>query len=249
MLSWRDLVRLAWRCLFVQMSWNFKGFQNLGRLWVLSPFLRRWHHDRMDLPFCSRYGSYFNTNVFLLPTVLAATLALEEKDREGQSVPLDGVAFGQAVMAPVAAVGDALFWGGLRPLIVLGAVVLAWFGYTWSPWLALLLFVLLTTYVRLYGVFKGYALGPQVVGLIQQFRLAGCAVVLKQMSLVVLGSFAALLADALVAEPAVALSGPLLVGLVAALTLAWGLCCCRRVVATVLLWWCAVAVAMATAML
>jgi PTS system mannose-specific IID component len=117
---------------------------------------------------------------------------LHEKQEQGEYVVIGADEFTAAVMAPVAAVGDALFWGGLRPLAALTAVILTLLGLVWAPLAVVLLFTLPTTLVRLGGSILGYVRGAQVVALIQQLHLANFAVRVKQFSMVLLGVIAAL---------------------------------------------------------
>jgi len=136
--------------------------------------------------------TYFNTNTFCAPTVFAAQLALREKQARGEYVVIGADEFAAAVMAPVAAVGDALFWGGLRPLAALAAVILALLGFLWAPLAVVLLFTLPCVVVRIAGSFLGYVRGAQVVAMIQQLHLANLAVRIKQINVVLLGVIAAL---------------------------------------------------------
>jgi len=136
--------------------------------------------------------SYFNTNTFCAPTVFAAQLSLHEKEMRGEYVVIGADDFAAAVMAPVAAVGDALFWSGLRPLAVLMAIILALLGFICAPLAILVLFTLPTGIVRLGGSLLGYVRGAQVVALIQQFHLANLAVRIKQVNVLLLGVTSAL---------------------------------------------------------
>ncbi|MFA5700272.1 MAG: PTS system mannose/fructose/sorbose family transporter subunit IID [Desulfuromonas sp.] len=193
----KSIFKLNVRCMLLQSSWNFRVFQGLGSLWIMQPFLHNIHRadvksvpgERLSAP---QRLKYFNTNTFCAPCVLAAQLALQEKQARGEYVVIRAEDFPTAVMAPVAAVGDALFWGGLRPLAALVAIILALLGYVWAPVAVLLLFTLPTIIVRIGGSVVGYLQGAQVVALIQQLHLANLAVQIKQINVVLLGVVAAL---------------------------------------------------------
>jgi PTS system mannose-specific IID component len=192
----KKLLRLNLRCLFLQLCWNFRVFQGIGSTWIMLPWRQNEvcppaENSRAPESSAGRIG-YFNTNVFCAPTVLAAQLSLHEKQEQGEYVVIGADEFTAAVMAPVAAVGDALFWGGLRPLAALTAVILTLLGLVWAPLAVVLLFTLPTTLVRLGGSILGYVRGAQVVALIQQLHLANFAVRVKQSSMVLLGVISAL---------------------------------------------------------
>lgn len=183
--------------MLLQSCWNFRVFQGLGSLWILQPFQRDIHRSDINAVPSDRSNStqqlkYFNTNTFCAPCVLAAQLALQERQARGEHVIIRAEDFPSAVMAPVAAVGDALFWGGLRPLAALIATILALLGYFWAPIAVVLVFTLPTIIVRIGGSAAGFARGAQVVALIQQLHLADLAVKIKQINIVLLGVVAAL---------------------------------------------------------
>lgn len=188
------LCLLSLRSLLLQCSWNFKQFQGLGWVYLLLPELRLLYPaDRTLRPIVQRYLGYFNSNVFLVPTIAAAVLSLERRQRLEEPVPMSPQAFTEAVMAPFAAAGDAFFWGGLRPLCCAVAVVVGSLGYWWSPVLFLLLFNIPALFVRLVGPWLGYQHGVMVVQLLQTYRIADAAFVFKRLAVVMLGAVAAVL--------------------------------------------------------
>ena len=125
--------------------------------------------------------------------VLGATIALEEKKSSG----LDGVFsvddFKRMAMAPYAAIGDAFFWGGVRPLAACLALFFASKESLWAPVVFLLLFNLPHLWTRLFGFIRGYQMGISVVEVIQRYRLPDVAIRLKEGMVVLLGGFCAYL--------------------------------------------------------
>ncbi|MCD6527515.1 MAG: PTS system mannose/fructose/sorbose family transporter subunit IID [Desulfuromonas sp.] len=192
-MSKRSLFRLTLRSLLLQCSWNFKQLQGLGWAWLLIPELRRLYAPTSLRPIVQRYLGYFNSNIFLVPTIAAAVLSLERQQRLEQPVSIASHAFSEAVMAPFAAAGDAFFWGGLRPLCCTLAVAGGALGYWWSPLLFLALFNLPVFIVRLIGPWLGYSRGVEVVLLLQRWHIADIAIVLKRLTVVCLGGVAAII--------------------------------------------------------
>lgn len=139
------------------------------------------------------YLRYFNTNTFLAPTIAAATLSIEAATCRDEKVTIDGHSYPDVVMAPVAAVGDGLFWGGIRPFLSVLAVCFAVYGYWWSPLFLIVSFNIPAGMFRVVGVWLGYHHGASVVLLIQRWRLADIAVVLKRCTVVVAGGLCAVL--------------------------------------------------------
>ncbi|OQY23157.1 MAG: hypothetical protein B6I37_06005 [Desulfobacteraceae bacterium 4572_35.2] len=190
--KWR-LFCLSCRCLFLQSSWNYKQFQGLGWCVALLPHLTHLYGKERVAQVLKGYLKYFNTNTFLAPTIAAATLSIETETCRGEPVTIDGQSYPDVVMAPVAAVGDGLFWGGIRPFLSVLAVCFAVYGYWWSPLFLIISFNIPAGIFRVVGVWLGYHQGASVVLLIQRWRLADIAVVLKRCTVVVAGGLCAVL--------------------------------------------------------
>lgn len=190
--KWR-LLRLALRCLFVQSSWNYRQFQGLGWSVALLPELRALYGQDQLAVVLGKYLKYFNTNTFLVSSVAGATVALEAEQCNDREVPIAAHQYAEAVMAPIAAVGDALFWGGYRSLVCCLAVAFAAYGCWWAPISLVVLFNIPAGVVRIFGVWIGYHHGAAVVGMVQRGHLADLALVLKRCTIVVLGGVCAVL--------------------------------------------------------
>jgi len=181
------------RLLVLQASWNFERLQGLGFFYALMPALRKLYR-RDELPeVCRRHAGYFNTHPYLAPTVAGAVLKLEElRAVTGEDqVAIDE--FKEMVSAPYAAIGDALFWGGLRPLAAGIALFFAAKGILWAPLVFLLLFNLVPIWFRTVGYVRGYRQGVRSVEFMQRRRLPDWAIHTKETAIVVLGGFSAFL--------------------------------------------------------
>lgn len=187
------LFRIFFRSFLLQASWNFERMQNLGVLYVLAPALRRFYAGEALKESYSRHMEYFNTHPFMASAVVGSTIAMEEQKSSGASDIIDVQEFKGMVMAPYAAMGDAFFWGGLRPLAACVALYLALCGSLWAPLVFLVLFNLPHVFFRLGGLFRGVSLGVNLTGLIQHYRLPDLAVRCKEATTVLLGGLSALI--------------------------------------------------------
>ncbi|MDT8441255.1 MAG: PTS system mannose/fructose/sorbose family transporter subunit IID [Desulfuromonadales bacterium] len=193
-LKWWTLLRVLGRSLLVQASWNFDRLQNLGFFYMILPGLRELYGDRLDAEVCRRHTDYFNTHPYLSPLVGAACLRLEARSLAGDDLPVDVTTFKRMVIAPFAAMGDALFWGALRPLAAVVALFFASQGSLWAPLAFLLLFNLPHLAVRVAGLLLGYVQDIRVIETIQRGRLPDLAIRLKEITVVLLGVLCAYLA-------------------------------------------------------
>ena len=187
------LAAVILRSFLLQGSWNFERMQNLGVLYALAPALRLMFPERELLAASQRHLLYFNTHPYLAAPVLGATLALEERTAQGAAEGVGVAEFKNMIMAPYAAIGDALFWGGLRPLAAGIAMFFAVKGSLWAPVVLLLLFNGPHLWLRCLGLIRGYRQGLGVIDTIQRRRLPDLAMRCKEATIVVLGVLSGLL--------------------------------------------------------
>lgn len=181
------------RLFLLQASWNFERMQNLGVLFVVEPTLRSLYRDEDLQDAYQRHLTYFNTHPYMAAPVLGATIALEEKRALGQEGVFSVDDFKRMAMAPYAAIGDAFFWGGVRPLAACLALFFASKESLWAPIVFLLVFNLPHLWTRFFGFVKGYQMAVSVVEVIQRYRLPDVAIRLKEGMIVLLGGLCAYL--------------------------------------------------------
>lgn len=180
------LLRVWLRTFLLQASWNFECLQGLGVAYVLAPALRYYYRDEELARAYGRHTEYFNTHPYLAPALLGTMLNLEEEGRRSGSDA--GVAeFRNIMMAPCAAMGDAFFWGGLRPLAAVLALFFALHGELLAPLVLLAVFNFPHLLIRWQGFWLGYHGGLEIVDRLQQWRLPDRAIRLKQGTVILLG--------------------------------------------------------------
>lgn len=185
------------RSFFLQCSWNFEQMQGLGALFVLSPLLRRLYEGEELQQACARHLSYFNTHPFVAPVILSGLAQLEVNGADIDEID----EFRQLLMAPCAAMGDAFFWGGVRPLASVLAMLIALHGSFLASLVLLVVFNGPHLLVRVVGFHKGCEVGEEVVDFLTRCRLPDLAIRLKQATLILLGILCAeLIADTLNCE-------------------------------------------------
>jgi mannose/fructose/N-acetylgalactosamine-specific phosphotransferase system component IID len=116
--------RLFGRSLLLQACWNFERMQSLGLAFCLEPWLARcWAGQEAAARTARlRHQEYFNTQPYMASLVVGMVCALEEEaaaapagERRDQLVRRLR-ALKTAAASALAGMGDALFWGALRPL-------------------------------------------------------------------------------------------------------------------------------------
>lgn len=192
-LPWSTFFVMYFRSFLLQASWNFERLQNLGFFYMILPGLRCIHGEKLPADLCAGHGEYFNTHPYFAPLVAGTTLRIEEEQRAGRVSPVDAETFKKTVMAPFAAMGDAFFWGGVRPLAALIGLLVAIQGSLWAPVVFLALFNLPHLVFRGSGLTLGYFMELRAIEFVQKCRLPDLATRLKESSTVLTGVLCAYL--------------------------------------------------------
>ncbi len=192
--AWGALKSVGWRSLFIQSCWNFEKMQNIGFAWAALPALRRLYPDpEKRRTALLRHAEFFNTHPYMASLVLGSSLKVEEDClAQGKDPAPAAGALKAALMSPLAAMGDALFWATLRPLAAILGVALGWMapeaGLEGALLCMILVFNLPHFALRAWGLLRGYQLGGQVALFLRSVDPQGLIASLRIAGLVVLGS-------------------------------------------------------------
>ncbi len=163
-----ELYKIFWRCFFVQGSWNFKSLLGLGFCYCALPIMRRvCKNEQEQEAFLRRHLQFFNAHPYFCGWGLGAVAKLEEeaiRKRWHDQRPI--ILFKERLTGPLGAIGDKLFWVGIKPaaagLAVIAALTCGWFAIP----LFLLVYNIPHVYMRLKGINQGYCLGFDIVSMI-----------------------------------------------------------------------------------
>jgi PTS system mannose-specific IID component len=188
------LLRVFWRCLFIQAAWNRRGMQNLGFAYAIDPALRQLYPDEADREEAlQRHLRFFNCHPYMAAAILGGAIHHEEKVAAGQepgAAPLD---YKATLQGPLAAVGDGFFWTALRPFVGAVAVVGA-LTVGWPAVVGALLFYNVVHVALRWRLFRaGYEKGDGVVSDIARLALPRLADRLRLLGAALCGAAAALL--------------------------------------------------------
>lgn len=192
-LPWLTFLRIYLRSFLLQASWNFEKLQNLGFFYLMLPGLRSIYGDAIPAEVRQRHGAYFNTHPYFAPLVAGTILRLETLSLDGKNPAVDAETYKTMVMAPLAAMGDALFWGGVRPLAALIGLLIASQGSLWAPVVFLALFNLPHLLLRGTGLVLGYVQELRAIETVQKCRFPDLAIRLKESTTVLIGVLCAYL--------------------------------------------------------
>ncbi len=186
------LVRVFWRSLFLQASWNPRGMQNVGFADAIAPAPEELYADQaVRAGAAARHLEFFNCHPYLAAAILGGAVRLEEAVAGGEAPPESVSRFKATLGPPFAALGDGFFWLALRPTAALAAAVT-------EPFLGLgCLLVFLGLYnsvhlaARIWLFWTGYTRGEGVVEAVGRAHLSSGTPLLKSCGAALAGALAA----------------------------------------------------------
>lgn len=124
--------------------------------------------------FLIRHVKLFNTHPCLAAAVVGSVVKVEEAFAQAES-PDDHhhkiIQLKNTMMSPYAAIGDAFFWGSLRPFAAIVAVAAALGGMGWASFAFLILYEPAHLWIRTKGFSEGYRLAQEGFRYIQMLNL------------------------------------------------------------------------------
>ncbi|APT15206.1 PTS system mannose/fructose/sorbose family transporter subunit IID [Lactobacillus jensenii] len=159
-----DRLKVMWRSMLLQGSWNYERMQNGGWCYSLIPALRKLYPNKEDQKAAlQRHLVFFNTHPYLASPILGVTLALEEEKANGKEIEdqaIQGVKVG--MMGPLAGVGDPVFWYTVRPIVGSLGASLAAQGNILGPILFFIVWNLIRIAFLWYSQEFGYRVGSEI---------------------------------------------------------------------------------------
>ena len=159
-----DRLKVMWRSMLLQGSWNYERMQNGGWCYSLIPALRKLYPNKEDQKAAlQRHLVFFNPHPYLASPILGVTLALEEEKANGKEIEdqaIQGVKVG--MMGPLAGVGDPVFWYTVRPIVGSLGASLAAQGNILGPILFFIVWNLIRIAFLWYSQEFGYRVGSEI---------------------------------------------------------------------------------------
>lgn len=152
--------RSVWlRQFLLQGCWNYEGMQNVGFAYSILPALRHFYNGRPEelTKAIKRHLEFFNTQPAMGGVILGAAVRIEERVAAGEADPRAIGTFKVGLMGSLGAIGDAYFWGALKPMASAAGAILALVHPLLGIGALLLLYNMSHISVRLRGFAAGMA--------------------------------------------------------------------------------------------
>ena len=178
------------RSFFIQSVWNYRSLLSVGFAYCLIPIASRLYRNQEErVAFLKRQLSFFNAHPYFASYALGAISRVEE---EKPSDPDLVERFKNALIGPLGAIGDQLFWGTIKP----GCILLAMIGVLLIDHLHLLIgyfILMLICYnvphllIRSIGIQVGYREGLEVYKLLKSERFNKYRLIYRVLGAISLG--------------------------------------------------------------
>jgi len=112
---------VLWRSFFLETLWNFEKMQNVGFSFCIYPVLKKLYPGAQERRLAvERHLETVNTHPAMGPLLAGLTARLERDLPQSSIIP-----YRKRVMSALAAHGDRIFWGHVRPLAAVAGVALS----------------------------------------------------------------------------------------------------------------------------
>lgn len=154
----RTLRSVFWRSFALQGAFNYEKMQNVGYAYAMIPVIRKLYAKEEDQAAAlKRHLAIFNSTPAVTPMIMGITAAMEEQNANENNFSTDSINSVKAsLMAPLAGIGDSLFFGTFRVIAAGVGISLAKQGNILGPVLFWILYNIPNFLVRIYGLKFGY---------------------------------------------------------------------------------------------
>jgi mannose/fructose/N-acetylgalactosamine-specific phosphotransferase system component IID len=165
----KELFNILFRSFFIQTVWNYQSYLSIGFSYALVPVVRKLYRQKTDIiNFLRRHLDFYNSHPYFSSFALGAIAKIEEDQVAEDKYDYPSLQrLKNALIGPLGALGDQLFWGNIKPASLLfGALGVIIFDNLFMQILILVIaffvYNLPHIYIRVFGLVKGYQLGYQV---------------------------------------------------------------------------------------
>lgn len=194
-LTKKDLWKIFKRQYWIRTVNSPDRMQSLGLTASITPIIEKYYDDPEERAEVMNHylNEYFLTNPIMASWIIGIIASIEEKIALSKDMTREMVSSVKtALMGPLAAIGDGLYNGTLRPIVAGIACTLALSGNVIAPVLFVLIMASANVFIRYTGVFVGYKQGANFFEKIQESGLLKRVIEASNIvAFMVVGSFAA----------------------------------------------------------
>ncbi|MCI8292561.1 MAG: PTS system mannose/fructose/sorbose family transporter subunit IID [Hespellia sp.] len=157
----KDLKKVYMRYMASDCMNDYPGQMHSGYTFSLLPIIDKIYDDKEErIKAKKRHMEYFNVTTYVEGFPLGISIAMEEENAANPDFDATAInSVKTALMGPLSAIGDTLFWATLRILATSLVIGMAAEGNVFAPILYLVIFNVPNYLSRWYSLKYGYAMG------------------------------------------------------------------------------------------
>ncbi|WKF85901.1 PTS system mannose/fructose/sorbose family transporter subunit IID [Lacticaseibacillus pantheris] len=166
----KTLHQVFWRSFALQGAFNYEKMQNVGYAYAMIPVIKKLYSKEADQSKAlERHLALYNSTPALTPAIMGINTAMEEQNANNPNFDDSSInAVKAALMAPLAGIGDSLFYGTFRVIAAGIGISLAKQGNILGPILFWLLYNIPHFAIRIWGLKYGYQVGVSSLDRLQK---------------------------------------------------------------------------------
>lgn len=164
--------------------------QAMGFAFAISPALKKIYKEKTEfLSALKRHMEFFNTQPYMAAPIIGAAIKMEQDVKQGKLSPDDVSLFKKSLMGPYGAIGDAYFWGSLKPFASVFAVLLLTLSAgLWAAAAFLIIYNIPHLWMRIRGLTAGCNMGIDVVDYIKSLDIPEWGKRIRYLTICLLGA-------------------------------------------------------------
>jgi len=121
----KNIFKIFLHSLFIQTVWNYKSMVSVGFTFSLWARCKHALTDKNEkIAFLKRHLSFFNTHPYMASYAIGAITRLEEDHKKTGNPDLNSInKLKNALIGPLGAIGDQVFWQSMKPGVSLLALL------------------------------------------------------------------------------------------------------------------------------
>ena len=169
----KDLMKVFWRSIPFEISWNYVRQMHSGVAYALGPIIEKLYKTKEErAEALKRHMEFFNITPYFATLVLGIVTAMEEKNAEDPEFDVASINNVKAsLMGPLSGIGDSLFLNTWRIITAGIGISLAMNGSPLGAVIFLILYNIPALILRYFGMMKGYELGTGLIEKVQKLGL------------------------------------------------------------------------------
>lgn len=156
----KDMRKVFWRSFFIKSTQNYERFMAVGFVFALIPLIKKLYQSTEDrVKALNRHLEMFNSHPWMANPILGVVSVMEEQNAKGNNMEkaINNIKVG--LMGPLAGIGDSLFWGTIRAILLSLGAGMALQGSIMGPILFLVLWNILNFGFRYWSLMYGRKTG------------------------------------------------------------------------------------------